>query len=629
MTKIKHLHAFMALAVGCMLMSCHSDVDLKNVDTTTRLDLGVALPVGTLNLTLGDFLGYIPNLYVDSLNNKGVLTYKMDTTISRYYHQVDLKEHISEKELKLNVYEQAQAKGLIGGDGKVTGYGTPVTLDFPMTLKLKGINEASMLSGERLDSAYIDLASFSSTIDTIGASIKWEWIDQIVLDLGPQINRAQGNSMVVYDKNRDTDPTKFNYNVTVPTDVDDFSIVLMKNRQPAKVDQYLNNVIDTCDFYVHFTFTIPMGEKVYVPENSAFKYKLGVQFIDYKAIWGMFEPSSDMHDEAVIDLSKSWGELDFLTRAKVPFSDPIVDVNIGTQVAGALYIDSAYVFGIDQDGVRTDAVFEGGKTYRRVTFEEGEWLSLSSAIGDSTTNMNVRFDKTERGGQIHNLFRNVPQQLGYKFAVKFDMMQTPQIRVTNNTSIKVKATATLPFMFNEGMHIDYSDTIRDVNLSKFSIDSLLAEVKALDSLKVNELRMILKAENEIPLCIKAYMRCLDDKGNVIMDPKDASKPLLLFESDTVRLVAPTYANNGGWYKASPGQTTISAYLTQEKIDLLPQIKQIVYTAVVDDESLQDAYSKGLDKVRIMDTDRLKLTIGLSGNVDATINFNNNSSNQAN
>lgn len=626
MTKRKHLHAFMALAVGCMLMSCHSDVDLKNVDTTAQLDLGMAMPVGTLNLTVGDFIGDVQNLYVDTT---GVLTYQIDTTISRYYHQVDLKEHISSKELNLDVYKQAQAKGLIGPNNKVTGNGMPVTLDFPMTLKLKDINSASTVAGERLDSAYIELASFSSKIDTVGASIKWEWIDKITLDLGPQINRAQGNTMVVYDKNRDTDPTKYNYNVTVPTKVDDFSIVLMKNRKPASIEQYLNNVIDTCDFYVHFTFTIPDGVEVYVPENSAFNYLLGVQFIDYKAIWGMFQPSSDMHDEAVVDLSESWGALDFLKRAKVPFSDPIVDVNIGTQVAGALYIDSAYVFGIDKDGVRTDATFEGGKTYRRVLFEEGEWLPLSSAIGDSTTNMNVRFDKTERGGQIHRLFRNVPQELGYKFAVKFDMTQTPQIRVTNNTAINVKSTATLPFMFNNGLYIDYSDTLRDINLSKFSIDSLLAEVKALDSLKVNELRLVLKAENNIPLCVKAYMRCLDESGNIIKDPEDASKPLLLFESDTVHLVAPTYANNGGWYKAAPGETVISAYLTQPKIDLLPQIKQIVYTVVIDDESLQDAYSKGLGKIRIESKDQLKLTIGLSGNVDATFNFNNNNSNQTN
>ena len=612
-------------------MSCRSQVDLNNIDTTAQVGLGIALPVGSLNLTVGDFLGNVKNLYVDTLQNKGVLTYRIDTTISRYYHQVDLAQHISETTLGLEVYKKLQENEALGAllsmNGKITGNGKPITLDFPVTLRLNGINKASTTSGERVDSALIDLASFTSQIDTSHLPLKWEWIDTVTLDLGPQVTRPAGNTMLVYDKVRDTDPAKYGYRKNVPTEVDNFRIVLMDNRHPIRPEDYMNNAVDTCQFTVHFTFTIPDGEEVKVPTDAKFQYKLGVKFIDYTAIWGKFRPSSDMHSEELIDLSESWGALDFITRSSVPFSDPVVDVNIGTQIAGALVIDSTYLFGIDHQGKRTDATFENGKTYRRVTFEEGEWLSLKSQIGDSTTNMNVRFDNTPKGGQIHNLFRNVPQKLGYKFSVNFDDYQTPQIRVTNNTSIKIKATATLPLMFNEGLHISYSDTVEDVNLSRFTVDSLLREVKEIDSLHVNELRIILDAENNIPLCAKAYMRCLDDRDSIIKDPKDATKPLLLFEEDTIRLVAPTYANNDGWHKAAPGKTQILGYLTQEKLDLLPEIKKVVYTVVLDDESLGEAYKQGLTKVSIKDTDKLKLIIGLAANVDARLNFNNQNQNQ--
>ena len=629
----KKIYTFAVLAFGFLLSGCRSNIDLNNVDAQAELQLGMAVPVGSVNFQVADFIGNVKNLYVDSLDHKGVLTFRIDTTLSRYYHQVDLSKHISEKTLELNVHDKlaedpAMAQ-MISVNGKITGDGNPITLDFPLTIKLSGINSATEDLGERLDSALIENASFYSTIDTSHLPLKWEWIDRVTLDLGPQITRPAGNTMVVYDKMRDTDPSHFGYNKEVPTAVDNFSVVLMKNRQPSNWRQYLYNVVDTCQFQVHFTFTIPQGTQIEVPNDAKFNYNLKVQFVDFKAVWGMFEPSSDMRSEELVDLGSAWGELEFLKHAHIPFSDPVVDVNIGTQIAGALYIDSAYVFGIDQDGVRTNAEFKDGKTYRRVVFEEGEWLPLSSEIGAISTNMNVQFNNTPDGGQIHRLFRNVPQKVGYKFAVKFDETQTPQIRLTNNTAINVKATATLPFMFNEGLQINYSDTVKDINLSQFTIDSLLANVKEVDSMKVNMLRVALTAQNEIPVCLKATMKCLDETGKVIMDPETPEEELTLFETDTIHLKAPTYANNGGWHKAAPGETQIIGILTQPKIDLLPQIKQIVFSVTLDDESLQEAYKQGLTKVQIMDTDRLRLSIGLFANVDAFVNFNknNNTGNQ--
>ena len=94
-----------------------------------------------------------------------------------------------------------------------------------------------------------------------------------------------------------------------------------------------------------------------------------VQFLDYKAIWGMFEPSDDMHDENTIDISKSWADLDFLTRASLPFSDPRVDIDITTKIAGALFIDSAYLFTINSQDVQTYASFNSDENrYQQINF---------------------------------------------------------------------------------------------------------------------------------------------------------------------------------------------------------------------------------------------------------------------
>ena len=631
---LKHIYAIIAIATGCMLSGCQSkDVDLDNIDLSAETQFGMALPIGTINLAVGDFLSGDDNLYVDSLpgEKKGVLTYKIDTTIARYYHQVDLKQHISSKTLNLNIYDRLREEAqdypdlmqYLLSDNKVTGTGTSITLDFPITIKLSGINIPYSVLGERLDSALIELASFTSRIETNNLPLRWEWIDRVSIDLGPQVPRPAGNQMTVYDKNRDTDPTIYNYGKDVPMSVDNFSIVMMKDRNPkGGWAAYQYNVVDTCLFHIDFTFTIPNGVELIVPQNAEFKYTLGVQFIDYKAIWGMFRPSSDMHKEEVIDLVESWGALEFLKRSRIPFTDPIVDVNISTEVAGALYIDSAYIF-TETEGVRKYAMFKEGQTTRTIYFDDGQYLPLDSDPGEEAKNMNLRFDKTEEGGQIHRLFGSIPQYLGYRFSVKFNEQKTPQIRVTNNTAVKLKTQATLPLMFGDSLYIEYSDTIYDINLSQFSIDSLLRDVKVVKSVDVNELNLILKAENEIPVRLKAYMRCLNAKGEEIKDPTDESKPLLLFEQDTIQIDAPSYADHDGWHKTAPGTTTITAHLTQEKLDMLPSVKAIVYSVVIDNESLQEAYKEGLVNVKIKNTDRLKLTIGLSADVNAALDFNNN------
>lgn len=617
MSKFKHFYALSALLLAGMFAGCHSDIDLTNIDPKAEVDLGLALPVGSVHATIGDFLGAgIGSFYVDSLDNKGVITWKDTFRVAKNFHQVDLAQYISEKQLVLNVYDKIQYATMIGTNKQITGTGMPMTLDFDMPLKFTGINSASTVNDERLDSALIEIASFSSIIKTHNLPLEWAWIDKVTLDLGTQIKRPAGNTMTVYDKNRDN----YGYGQTIPTQVDDFTIDLVK-------DSIIGQVVDSCNFTIHFTFTVPAGQTVTIPEDAGFEYKLGVQFIDYSAIWGRFTRSKDMYDENVIDVSKSWGAFDFITRCNVPFADPKIDMFIVTQVAGALKVDGDYLYSEDANANKHYASFRYGgsdhQDFHRV-FQKWEYLDpITSTIGDSTTNMMIPFDKDPERGQIDKLFQNMPQKLGYKFNVDFDYTQTPQIRITPNTSIGINAVCTLPLIFHNGLFINYTDTIRDINLSQYSIDSLLGEVTIIDTLKATEVTVLLTAKNTIPLDVRAAMRCLDEYGNIIMDPADPTQPLLLFKQDTITLQAPTYEyQNGAWVPTQPGVTTISASLTKAELDLFPKIKNILYTAIVDDQSLQSAYSKGMDNVKLTADEGLTFKIGLSAQVDAVLNLNN-------
>ena len=618
----KHLHAFIAIMAGCMLASCHSEIDLQNIDKKAEIEMGLALPIGSVHATIRDFFGSgVDKFYVDTVGNQGVITWKDTFKIARNFHQVDLAKYISEKELSLNVYDHIPAVVMIGTNKRVIGTGDPVTLDFDMPLKLTGINHPDSLAKERLDSALIEIASFSSIISQNNLPLKWEWIDSVTLDLGEQIHRPARNTMVVYDKYVDN----YGYDQTIPTKVDNFTINLMKKNSAG---QYVvGQVVDSCNFTIHFTFTIPKDTIVDIPKDAGFNYKLGVQFIDYAAIWGKFMRSKDMYDESVIDLSESWGALDFISKWSVPFAEPKINMSIVTRVAGALKVDGEYLYSEDAFGQKHYASFlRGDQTFPDFPkqFEKGEYLDPTySTIGDSTINMKINFDKDPARGHIDQLFQGMPQKLGYKFDLDFTYggSYPDQIRITPNTAIRIDAECILPFIFNQGLAMKYVDTIRDVNLTQYSIESMIDSVKMIDTVKATDVMLFLKAHNSIPLDVYASMRCLDSLGNIIKDPIDSTKPLTLFPQDTITLKAPNYVKSGGTWNNTPGETVITARLSKKQLDMLPQIKSIHYDARINDKSLDDAYSKGLSNIRITDDQGITLKIGVTAHIDAIFDLN--------
>ena len=624
--KCKQLIALIAITAGCMLASCHSDVDLGNIDKKAEVEMGLALPIGNLHLKIGDFIGdgKIEHLYVEN----GVFVFKIDTPITREYSKFELKSYIPDVKMPLlNVYDMLPAASEApDGNKYIPGTGMDFTIPFPLTLKLDGINHPDSIGKQRLDSAMIDSASFVSTINiNNGMTLDWNYVERIVLKLGNRVHPIDGSdSMLIYEKGNPAFAQYTQFGDKIDTRLRDFSIVLMKNLHPSSLIEYLTNVVDSVEFTVNFTVNIPSGQSVKVPKKSGFDYNMTVQFLDYKAIWGMFEASDDMHDENVIDISKSWKDMEFLTRASMPFSEPRVDIDITTKIAGALYIDSAYLFTINSQDVQTYASFNIDESkYQRFTFKPGEYLPLNSEIGASTSNMKVHFNNTPEGGRIHHLFKGIPKKLGYCFNVKFDHAQTPQIRVVPDMNIRVDAHTTLPLVFDSCMHLDYTDTIHDINLSQYSIDSLTAKTKLIDTMKTADVTLYLTAYNTIPMDIRAVFRCIDENGDTIMDPTDPSMPMTLFAEDTLTFVAPNYEYIGGnWQRTSEGKTVFTAQLNKEKLNMLPKVKYIVYSAVLENKSLQDEYDadKGFT-AKITEDCGLTLKIGLTAQADIVLNLN--------
>lgn len=622
MNKLRIFFAF-ALA-GCVMAGCRSQIDFDNIDGQAEVGVGVVLPVGSISFTIKDLLPTNSDIYFDSLGvdgiQKGVLVLKAHKRITRTYHDLDLSQYVTSKTFNLPVHEKL-AGYMLPGD-LIPGTGTTVPVEFPVTLTLSDINTDE--SFERLDSARIDSACFSSTISLSNFDdLKWEYIESIDIDLGDRFRCSNGKIARVYTKGE-----QGNFGQTIPMNLYNFTLQLMKNTNldPYNPSDYIkyqtNNVYNQCELKLVFNINIPTGKTVHVPDDAAINYGLGVQFINYTAIWGMFNPSDQMRDAGQVAIGDLFGNLGVLSNAELPFADPRINIDIATTIAGSvtLYADSLYT--LDKNGQRHDATFNGLTTMEK-SWQKGQYLDpYTSQIGDSTTNMKLLFDKDDQRGRIDRLFAHTPQTIVYGWHLNFDAHKTPQIRICRNTDISLKTEAVLPMVFNQGIKVASTDTIRDIDMSQANIDSLLNDVQFVDSLKATDLKLFLTIENTIPLMMKAKFRCLDKNRNEIMieDANGNMVPLQLFENDTLIIEPPHMDYVGAQWVATPTQQAVLATVNKKMLDQLPNIKSIEYSIWIDDESLAYAYQAGNFNVKITEDGRIKLHIGLTAQVDAILNF---------
>ena len=607
---MKHLNTILlSLGMVCSLIamqSCDAGVDLQNIDTTVSVEAALAVPVGSIRATIGNFVGRNSgSLYIDTLENRGVLTFRDTFGVRNEFHKLDLSQYISNKTVKMDVYEKLGESSLLS-DGKITGDdGIQIPLSFPFTLKLAGINHDE--SYQRLDSALIRNARFVSCISQAGGlPLEWDWIDKVTLDLGDVFARPQGNMLTIYERG-----DGYGYGQDIEINIDQFTLNLMKDRDlDARYDQekYFGNVLDSCDMTVTLYVTVPTDAgQVEIPSGAGFKYALDVQFIDHEAVWGMFKPSGDMSYENEATISELWESWDLLKTVSLPFADPRIEMNITTQIAGAMILKGDYLYMKDKEGEKVYAQFVNNSQSLTRYFTSSEYLPLSSSIGDSAT-MCMLLDKDKERGQMDRLFTIHPDKIGYKFAIDFNRQETPQIRITDDTDIRIDAVCTFPLIFNQGFALTYVDTLRDVNMMNLSIDSLFRNIAVIDTMERAALKVGLKIENTIPLQFRGEFLFLDEYGHVV------------FKADSVLIPAPQQElNESANWEETPSSYAEIITINQENMDLLAKVRNIAYTVFIDDESMQYAYEQGF-KVKLTEHEALRITLGVGVDMKAILSL---------
>ena len=621
-------------AVCLSLIGCRADVDLNNIDTTSEVELGVALPIGSMSVALSDILGAnSPEMLY--FRNDGVLCLHYDYDRFEDFHAIDFTQYISNAEQTVYLYDSLNAQmerlradypGIDLPKGYVCGLpDKDFSLMIPTTMSMtyEGINDE--VSSERIDSAYIIEANFEGYLLRKNSSTPFEWVDSVVLVLGKEYVAKSGNRQKLYDKSEQEGT--IGYGMTMPIVLKDFSLDLVKDHtQPCSN----TNVVNGSSMDVEIYMTVPKNAKGRpIVTDMAVIFGMRVQFIEYTALWGMFESSNKMRDEGSISMDSIFGNWSTMKDICLPVADPLINIHVTHELAGPLVFNGKYLYVTSRDGQTHYAEFgdnrEHSYKYPRDAVEavrDTVWMDQNpSTIGDSIV-LDIVFNKEAEHGRVDRLFTGTPDVMAWHWYIDFDKTLTEQTRLTPTTKLDMNIDIDVPFIFNEGLYAAYSDTLENINLN---IAGLMDSISLIDSVKQSDLYVQLKIENRLPLDVRMVLCCLDSNGHVIIDDR-TGEPLRLTQNDTLFIKAPEYTvgAEGEMIISQPGSLEDAINITKEKLERFEELKALSYTVIVDDKSLHSAFESDENfKIRITDDSRLKLQIGIGAKLGAVFNFTNN------
>ena len=587
----KYIYAVIAFVMAGLLVGCHSKVDLENIDPQAEVEMGVALPVGSIHATIGDFLGggQLENIYLDEDN----VFHFIDTVPipTKDYHKIDIKKYILEnkKPLKFNIKEVVPATKIRGGETYV--------LTFDLSLRTDNFNADE--TEERIDSVQASLANFVSIIKVSDFDLSWSEIQKVELVLGNQFKRAEGNVINI--------PVKgYGYKKEIPIDVTNFSLNL--------IDEKKGGMVDKINFQIRFY--VRPTEDIALTEDSEFSYDLKVNVVDYKAVWGFFQAGNEMRDAQTMRMDSLWEGWKDVKKLKVRFMEPIIDVMVSHRIAAPLRMYIDYISAIDSTGKATYATWDDS---RKTNFDLNPSLNpYESAFTDSVVNKQ-RFSYEPGKGHLDQLFDVRPDFFGYSFYLLVDKNARgdypwKQHRLTPDVAIRGRAAVDVPFKINTGSEMEYTTTLSNVDISDISLDSILASVDALDSVKTGEVKLIIEVENGMPFKI-------DGKFTFLNKDSVAMKMEFVEDNPDNHLVfpAPEMERPAGVKYGHVTKPSISRYIINVNKNDLNRLSQVGYIRM--DVAMLDnpepcIIEKGTD---------LRVRIGIAARVDAVLNFGGNQS----
>ena len=604
----KTLHYLLVLAVaGIGLAGCRSDVNLNNITVDSKVNAKIGLPIGDISATLGNLLGMVEvgedtklSVVYDDEVKDSILLLTIDKHYDNEFHAIELTDYTG------NVDSESPVKKVISSD--FIPANTKEMVPFDMPISFDGVN--NVLSHQRLDSMVIDSASFTTRVSTVNFGLTDDDIDSVVMVLGPQFRRAKGTRQNLPNFKLDKD-------ITIK--LDNFTLVMMKDE---KGKPGIDNVVDTASirFEVYLNY-LPGGNSFYpdfdpyipIYDNSAFHFKFTVEMMEYKALYGYFEPGSETHDINTISVPFTLpGNESFVLAAK----EPTIGLKFTYGLAMPLEVRINEIKAIHPDESTTQALWNGSPS---TIIPLENTLPIDAPLDAYIQDSSMVFSANPAEGSIDRLFKHEVKKLGYDYNLDVDLNREvtmsdghkqimDQFRMTHNTKFGLDFHFEMPFKFNKELSIAYTDTIENINLERVQLDSLAAMVPGgiVSEIDSANLWLYLTITNEIPVSLS-----LD--ATFLKENNDTVKIAGLHELKGIKIPGASASNPVVTIPVSPSITT-------KDFDELAQTRSMRIRVHLGDDVQESTF---------VTTKQLRIKAGITADLQAVLNLNNLTNNNNN
>ena len=561
--------------LACVLLACDPKIDFDNIDPSVKAEMGIALPVGEFGITLGDLIP--TNEGVLSVNEQGVYQLSAGFDFSQTIDDIDVSKYAATKEQTLFISESLNNLPVIVG---------PLTLplEFELKMGMDGVNQT--LQDERIDSMRLTSATLIANIDQ-NFGLSANHIQKAELILSDDFHRAAGNTI-------DLPFTSFN----TPTNIvlDNFSINFLKDPTlPASDD----NVKDTITLTLRLTLNVAAGETITLNSNSKFTVNVSVRIDDYEAIYGRLVSNTEVGIQDCLELSEMWEGFSNLQNFHLNLYDPTISFDLTTSIGTPIRFHLTEFKSENQDGTDVRyAQFNGSNEYE---VSLPNYVKVTDSYDQTATNTIV-FNR--ENGNIGRLFEISPYRFCYNlgFIPEARNGSDQQRIVKGRNFFQATVKMTLPFAFDEGVSLEYKDTI-PVDFSAVNLDSLLEEVEFIDNVEIRQLHLVLGLQNTLPFDVDASFAFLNaNQQDLDIRPT---------EDGAIHIAGPKeYGSNG----PIPGVGNTELVVNDEMVDKLKDVRYLVFNI-----SAKDPQSN-LYPLTLEPENGLKIKIALTADVAAYMNL---------
>jgi hypothetical protein len=554
---------------------------------SATVETSLSLPLGSISLKLGDFLGdsTIQGVYVDE---KGQYIYSYTTQFSH-----DLSTLINLDDLKTTgEYTFNFAKEVSTNypeyQNCIIPAGQILDFSFPIVITLDNMNEN--LDKQRLDSIVVDLFRFYTRISPIDFNLSNKDIQKIDIEILNGFSSAKGNTI-------SAPIAQYGLGQEMPIEMEDVHIVLMKDPHATPSP---SNVLDSIKLNVNIQ--IKTSQELHLQTTSALKLGIRVDELNFDAIFGYVHMPNLLQD-SIIDypIEKFWDGWKAFDGTILPLNKPSILFTIehGFSIPLAATVNALNVS--SKEGEYRHATFDGEKSK---TFLFPSKITMDAPY-NATTIDSILLDYKESNGNIDELLTIHPDKVSYDYQVGIDSTSPQQqYRITNTTNLEMALNIHIPFEFKNNVHFAYTDTIRDVNLTAFQLDSLLAEAEFVQDIEKAELKLYLTIENWIPFNIESQVEFYTKDDELIQ--------LSSMEDDHINLTLQQPMDIVDGIVTKPSTNQIVFKVNQSDFENIASTEYIVLKALLKDNNTI---------VKITPESAVNIKAGITADIKATINAN--------